>query len=80
MTDASGSRLERPRPAPAAYAALRRLVAETRLAPADLVLPLFVKEGLAEAVPVSAMPGSSSTPATRCARPPTRRSRRASVG
>ena len=38
-------------------AALRRLVAETRLAPADLVLPLFVKEGLAEPVPVSAMPG-----------------------
>ena len=25
--------------------AMRRLVAETRLAPADLVLPLFVKEG-----------------------------------
>lgn len=37
--------------------ALRRLVAETRLSPADLVLPLFVKEGLAEPVPVSAMPG-----------------------
>jgi porphobilinogen synthase len=36
--------------------ALRRLVAETRLSPADLVLPLFVKEGLAEPVPVSAMP------------------------
>ena len=42
---------------PAPYPALRRLVAETRLAPADLVLPLFVKEGLAEPVPVSAMPG-----------------------
>ena len=38
-------------------AALRRLVAETRLAPADLVLPLFVKEGLSDPVPVTAMPG-----------------------
>ena len=28
--------------------ALRRLVAQTRLAPADLVLPMFVREGLAE--------------------------------
>ena len=37
--------------------ALRRLVAETRLAPADLVLPLFVKEGIAEPQPVASMPG-----------------------
>jgi len=38
-------------------AALRRLVAETRLAPADLVLPVFVKEGLSTPQPVGAMPG-----------------------
>ncbi len=38
-------------------AGLRRLVAQTRLSPADLVLPLFVKEGLSEPVPVGAMPG-----------------------
>ncbi len=38
-------------------APMRRLVASTRLAPADLVLPLFVKEGLADPVPVAAMPG-----------------------
>ncbi len=38
-------------------AALRRLVAETRLDPADLVLPLFVKEGLPSPVPVESMPG-----------------------
>ncbi|MEO8328800.1 MAG: porphobilinogen synthase, partial [Candidatus Nanopelagicales bacterium] len=38
-------------------AALRRLVAETRLHPADLVLPLFVKEGLDEPVAVGSMPG-----------------------
>ena len=38
-------------------AALRRLVAETRLAPADLVLPVFVKEGLSAPQPVGAMPG-----------------------
>ncbi|WP_125772775.1 porphobilinogen synthase [Antribacter gilvus] len=36
---------------------LRRLVAETRLHPADLVLPLFVKEGLTEPVPIASMPG-----------------------
>src|SRR3954452_13103387 len=37
--------------------ALRRLVAETRLHPADLVLPMFVKEGITEAQPVGSMPG-----------------------
>ncbi|GAA1864989.1 porphobilinogen synthase [Myceligenerans crystallogenes] len=37
--------------------ALRRLVAETRLHPADLVLPLFVKEGLLEPSPIPSMPG-----------------------
>jgi porphobilinogen synthase len=37
--------------------ALRRLVAETRLSPADLVLPMFVKEGITEAQPVGSMPG-----------------------
>ncbi len=38
-------------------AALRRLVEQTRLHPADFVLPLFVKEGITEAVDVSSMPG-----------------------
>ena len=37
--------------------AMRRLVAETRLHPAELVLPMFVREGLSEAVPISSMPG-----------------------
>ncbi|WP_067480967.1 porphobilinogen synthase [Actinomadura hibisca] len=37
--------------------ALRRLVAETRLSPADLVLPMFVKEGLTEPAPIASMPG-----------------------
>jgi porphobilinogen synthase len=37
--------------------AMRRLVAEQRLHPAELVLPLFVKEGAAEATPISSMPG-----------------------
>jgi porphobilinogen synthase len=37
--------------------ALRRLVAETRPAPAELVLPLFVREGLTEARPVTSLPG-----------------------
>jgi porphobilinogen synthase len=37
--------------------ALRRLVTETSVRPADLVLPLFVKEGIAEPSPVASMPG-----------------------
>ena len=36
---------------------VRRLVAEHRLHAADLVLPLFVKEGITEPVPISSMPG-----------------------
>ncbi|WP_407320218.1 porphobilinogen synthase [Isoptericola halotolerans] len=36
---------------------MRRLVAEHRLHPADLVLPLFVKEGIDAPVPISSMPG-----------------------
>jgi porphobilinogen synthase len=38
-------------------AALRRLVSDVHLHPADLVLPLFVKEGIAEPAPVPSMPG-----------------------
>ncbi|HEY3686743.1 MAG TPA: porphobilinogen synthase [Streptosporangiaceae bacterium] len=38
-------------------AAMRRLVAQTSLEPSDLVLPMFVKEGIAEPNPVSSMPG-----------------------
>ncbi|CAN3977868.1 porphobilinogen synthase [Kitasatospora purpeofusca] len=37
--------------------ALRRLVAETSLEPRHLVLPVFVKEGAAEPVPIGSMPG-----------------------
>ncbi|WP_031063484.1 porphobilinogen synthase [Streptomyces sp. NRRL WC-3742] len=37
--------------------AMRRLVAETRLHPAELILPLFVREGVSEPVPVTSMPG-----------------------
>jgi porphobilinogen synthase len=37
--------------------AMRRLVAETRLHPAELVLPMFVREGVREPVPISSMPG-----------------------
>ncbi|GAA4785112.1 porphobilinogen synthase [Streptomyces ziwulingensis] len=36
---------------------MRRMVAETRLHPADLILPAFVREGVSEPVPISAMPG-----------------------
>jgi porphobilinogen synthase len=37
--------------------AMRRLVAETRVHPADLILPIFVREGLSEPKPISSMPG-----------------------
>ena len=37
--------------------ALRRLVAETTVAPQHLVLPLFVREGASEPVPIGSMPG-----------------------
>jgi porphobilinogen synthase len=37
--------------------AMRRLVAETRLHAAELVLPMFVREGVSEPVAISSMPG-----------------------
>ena len=37
--------------------ALRRLVSEVRLHPSELILPMFVKEGLSEPLPLSGMPG-----------------------
>ncbi len=37
--------------------AFRRLVAETRVSPAELVLPMFVREGATEPVPIRSMPG-----------------------
>jgi porphobilinogen synthase len=48
-----GSRPRRLRVNPA----MRRMVAETRLHPADLILPAFVREGISEPVALSAMPG-----------------------
>jgi porphobilinogen synthase len=38
-------------------AAVRALVAETRLHPRDFILPVFVKEGATSPVPISTMPG-----------------------
>lgn len=37
--------------------AMRRLVAENRTHPSQLILPMFVREGLSESVPISSMPG-----------------------
>jgi len=37
--------------------ALRRMVAETSLEPRQLVLPVFIREGLSEPQPISSMPG-----------------------
>ncbi|MFC4033135.1 porphobilinogen synthase [Streptomyces polygonati] len=48
-----GTRPRRLRTTPA----MRRLVAETRLSPAELILPMFVREGLTEPAAISSMPG-----------------------
>jgi porphobilinogen synthase len=48
-----GARPRRLRTTPA----MRRMVAENRLHPAELILPAFVREGISEPVPVSSMPG-----------------------
>ncbi|MFF3764400.1 porphobilinogen synthase [Streptomyces sp. NPDC001922] len=48
-----GARPRRLRTTPA----MRRMVAETRLHPAELILPAFVREGISAPVPISAMPG-----------------------
>jgi porphobilinogen synthase len=53
MTDFPQVRPRRLRRTPA----IRRLVAETTLRPSDFVLPVFVKEGLAEPQPIGSMPG-----------------------
>jgi porphobilinogen synthase len=47
------TRLRRLRRTPA----LRRLVSEVSLRPADLVLPMFVREGIDEPIAISSMPG-----------------------
>ncbi len=36
---------------------LRRMVAETRLSPDDLIAPLFVREGIDEPQPIVSLPG-----------------------
>jgi porphobilinogen synthase len=36
---------------------MRRLTAETRLHPAELILPVFVREGIGEPLPLQSMPG-----------------------
>lgn len=61
-------------------AAMRSLVREHTLRPADLVLPMFVREGAAEPRPIGSMPGVSSTRWTPWSAPPSRRSRTASAG
>ena len=37
--------------------ALRAMVAETALRPAELVLPVFIKEGIIDPQPIGSMPG-----------------------
>lgn len=56
MSDAAGFPAIRPRRL-RRTPGLRRLVAETTVRPEHLVLPLFVREGATEPVPISSMPG-----------------------
>ena len=37
--------------------ALRKMVAETTLQPQDMIAPLFVKEGISDAIEIKSMPG-----------------------
>jgi porphobilinogen synthase len=53
MSSFPASRPRRLRRSPA----LRRLVADVRVSPSDLVLPVFVKEGIAVPHPIGSMPG-----------------------
>ena len=53
MTGLPASRPRRLRTSPA----MRRLVAETTLHPSQLVLPMFVAEGIDEPRPITSMPG-----------------------
>ncbi|RKS93613.1 porphobilinogen synthase [Microbacterium sp. AG790] len=63
MTAFPVRRLRRLRQSPA----LRRLVAETDLSPRRLVLPVFVKEDIAEAQPIASMPGVHQYPLAQLA-------------
>ena len=47
---------------------LRDLVRETSVGPADLILPIFVEEGVDEPVPIATMPGVSRIPERGLAR------------
>jgi porphobilinogen synthase len=47
--------------------ALRRLVAETRLAPSSLILPIFVDARVDEPSPIASLPGHSRWPIARVA-------------
>ena len=49
-------------------APLRAMVRETRLHADDLILPIFVEEGIDEAVPIESMPGVSRIPERHLAR------------
>jgi porphobilinogen synthase len=60
MSDEVGAQVPRPVTRPRRLRTtqgLRSLVAETRLAPAQLVLPMFVREGATDPRPISSMPG-----------------------
>src|SRR5919201_2916936 len=48
-------------------AAVRRLFAETRLAPSSLLLPVFVDARIDEPTPIASLPGHSRWPASRVA-------------
>src|SRR5437868_1188269 len=46
---------------------LRDMVRETRLAPEQLIYPIFVEEGASEPAPIGSMPGQSRWPVDKVA-------------
>lgn len=48
---------------------IRDAVSETRISPEELIMPIFVKEGIREPEPISAMPGYSRWPIERVHEP-----------
>ena len=59
---------------------MRRLVAETRVHPANLVLPLFVQEGLTDPPPIASLPGVMRHSRASVRKAAARRSSPASAG
>jgi len=59
---------------------MRRLVSETSVEPRQLILPMFVKEGATEPIPIGSMPGVVQHTRDNPAQGPPSRAVQAGVG